>query len=181
MTGRLHPLCGLRLDAHRRLGRQHRHPCPRRARLRHPASVRASDRPRPPPAILRPQRRRPVQPEYADVLGIPFDFTAKPVVANRRNPTRDHQRSRSAGAGGLEITLPSRGRLSRRTAERSHFRDLRAGPCVAPHAGIGRAMHRAAGRHRWRRGYVGCEASGYRPSQHHHLQPRQAPAVQAFP
>ena len=38
---RLHPLRGVGVDAHRGLGRAHRHPHPRRALVRHPAPVRA--------------------------------------------------------------------------------------------------------------------------------------------
>ena len=63
-AGRLgdrHPLRGLGLHAHRRLGRQHRHPRAGRARLRHPAALRAGHRPRPAPPVLRPERRRAVQ------------------------------------------------------------------------------------------------------------------------
>ena len=58
---RLHPLRRLRLDAHRGLGRQHRHPRPRRARLRHAAPLRAGHRPRAAPPVVRPERRGPVQ------------------------------------------------------------------------------------------------------------------------
>ncbi len=58
---RVDPLRRLRLDADRRLGRQHRHPHSRRPRLRHPASLRAGRRPRAAPPVLRPQRGRPVQ------------------------------------------------------------------------------------------------------------------------
>ena len=47
------PLRGVGLDAHRGLGRQHRHPHPRGAGLRHPAALRAGRRPRPPPPLLR--------------------------------------------------------------------------------------------------------------------------------
>ena len=53
---RADPLRRLGLDADRRLGRQHRHPHPRPARLRHEAHLRAGDRPRAPPPVL---RRRP--------------------------------------------------------------------------------------------------------------------------
>ena len=51
----------LRLDAHRGLGRQHRHPRPGRPRLRHPAPLRAGRRPRPAPDELRRQRRGPLR------------------------------------------------------------------------------------------------------------------------
>ena len=55
---RAHPLRRLGLDAHRGLGRQHRHAHPRHPPLRQPAPVRAGRRPRPAPAQLRRQRRR---------------------------------------------------------------------------------------------------------------------------
>ena len=51
------------------------------AGVRHPAPLRAGDRADAAPAILRPERDGRLNVEYADVLGIPFDFTAKPVVA----------------------------------------------------------------------------------------------------
>ena len=49
------------LDAHRRLGRQHRHPCPRYPRLRHAAPLRAGGGPRPAAHELCRRRRRPVR------------------------------------------------------------------------------------------------------------------------
>ncbi len=50
---RADPLRRLGLDAHRGLGRQHRHPHPGHPRLRDPAPVRAGRRPGPPPRELR--------------------------------------------------------------------------------------------------------------------------------
>jgi type III restriction enzyme len=50
---RRHPLRRLGIDAHRRLGRQHRHPHTRHPRLRHAAPVRAGDRPRAAPPVIR--------------------------------------------------------------------------------------------------------------------------------
>jgi type III restriction enzyme len=55
---REHSLRRLGRDADRGLGRQHRHPHPRGARVRHAAAVRAGCRPRAAPAILRAERRR---------------------------------------------------------------------------------------------------------------------------
>ena len=55
------PLRGLGGDAHRGLGRQHRHPCAGPARLRHPTALRTGDWPLPTPAVLRAQRAGPVQ------------------------------------------------------------------------------------------------------------------------
>ena len=84
--GRDGPLRRLGLHAHRGMGRQHRHPHPGRARLRHPAAVRTGRRPRPAPAILRPEQDGLFDAEYADIMGIPFDFTAQPVVAKPKPP-----------------------------------------------------------------------------------------------
>ena len=58
--------------------------------------------------------------EYADVLGIPFDFTAKPVIAPPQPPRETIQvkasppRARRAGN-----SLPARRGLSRRTCPRN--------------------------------------------------------------
>src|SRR6202012_3450931 len=56
-------------------------------------------------------------PEYADVLGIPFDFTAKPVIAPPQppretiqvravRPERDHLEIRFPRVGGYRVELP---------------------------------------------------------------------------
>ena len=58
--GGRNPLRGLGLDADGRVGRQHRHPRARRARLRDAALVRAGGGPGLAPAVLRAERRRPV-------------------------------------------------------------------------------------------------------------------------
>ena len=58
---RRHPLRRVGLDAHRRLGRQQRHPHPRHPRVRHAAPLRTGDRPRASAPVLRAQRRRPVR------------------------------------------------------------------------------------------------------------------------
>ena len=55
--------------------------------------------------------------EYADVLGIPFDFAAKPVVVAAGEAARNDPRPRRAtGSRRAGNHLPSRRRLSRRTA-----------------------------------------------------------------
>ena len=60
-------LRGLRLDAHRGLGRQHRHPHPRCPGLRHPAALRAGRRPRSSPSLVRGRTSRGSStPEYAE-------------------------------------------------------------------------------------------------------------------
>jgi type III restriction enzyme len=114
---RADPLRRLGVHAHRGLGRQHRHPRPRRARLRDPAPVRAGHRPGPAPPVLRPERGGLFNVEYADVLGIPFDFTAKPVVAPPQpprqtvtckavRPDRDHLEIRFPRVQGYRVELP---------------------------------------------------------------------------
>jgi type III restriction enzyme len=60
-AGRIHPLRGVGVHAHRRLGHQHRHPCLGCARLWHPAAVRTGHWPRPAPPVIRAERRRQVQ------------------------------------------------------------------------------------------------------------------------
>ena len=58
--------------------------------------------------------------EYADVLGIPFDFTAKPVVAPASAAARDDPgQGRAARARRARNPLPARRRLPRRIAARN--------------------------------------------------------------
>ena len=59
--GRHHPLRGIGIDAHRGLGRAHRHPHSRGARVRHATPVRAGSGPRPAAPVLRSERRRRVR------------------------------------------------------------------------------------------------------------------------
>ena len=55
--------------------------------------------------------------EYADVLGIPFDFTAKPVVAPPQPPRETiHVQRRPPRARRPRDPLPARRRLPRRAA-----------------------------------------------------------------
>ena len=60
-TRRIDPVRGLGLHAHGRLGRQHRHPCSRRACFRHAAPLRTGNWPGASPTVLRTQRRQQVQ------------------------------------------------------------------------------------------------------------------------
>ena len=55
--------------------------------------------------------------EYADVLGIPFDFTAKPVVAPPQPPRETvHVKAMRPERDALEIRFPRVAGLSRRIA-----------------------------------------------------------------
>ncbi len=98
-----------RLDAHRGLGRQHRHPHPRRARLRHAAPLRAGRRPRPAPHELRaPTTTDMFEPEYAEVYGVPFSFIpCAGAAADPKPPRRAHPRARPRGAHRLRDHLPA--------------------------------------------------------------------------
>ena len=118
---RIDPLRRLRLHAHRRLGRQHRHPHPRRPRLRHPAPLRTGRRPRAPPPVLRSERGRPVQ---------------RRICRHARHPLRLHRQARGLAA------QPSRARRS--TSMRS-ARIATRWRSVSPRRGLpGRAAGRAA-------------------------------------
>ena len=59
--------------------------------------------------------------EYADILGIPFDFTAKPVSRPRRQPPArdDPGQGRAPGPRSPGDPLPARRGLPRRAAARS--------------------------------------------------------------
>ena len=106
--GRRHPLRRLRLHADRGLGREHRHARPWRSGLRHPAPLRAG------PSAARfagsPYHLNEdgvFNVEYADVLGIPFDFTARPVVAPPQPPPETIQvKAISPERDACEIHFP---------------------------------------------------------------------------
>ena len=83
---RLHPLRRLRLDAHRRLGRQHRHARPRRPRLRHSAPLRAGHRPRPAPPVVRAERRGPLQRRICRCLRHSLRLHRQAVIAPPQPP-----------------------------------------------------------------------------------------------
>ena len=99
---RANPLRRLGLDADRRLGHQHRDPHPGRPRVRHPALVRTGGRARPAPPVLRSEPETGLfDVEYADIMGIPFDFTGKPQTATPITPkpvTRVHAMQASAAS-----------------------------------------------------------------------------------
>ena len=91
--------------------------------------------------------------EYADVLGIPFDFTARPVVAPPQPPRETVQvRAISPERDACEIRFPRvqgyRVELPRGAAVRHLRRQL--DPRADPRCG--RALHHAQRGHRGRRG-----------------------------
>ncbi len=103
---RADPLRRLGVDADRRVGHQHRHPHPRRPRLRHAALVRAGRRPRPAPPVLRAQQRRSVRCRICRHHGHPLrlrPLTAEVAKPRRSRVTRVHAiKERST----LEIRFP---------------------------------------------------------------------------
>ncbi len=66
--------------------------------------------------------------EYADILGVPFDFTAKPVVVEAGAAERDRARPCGQGARGARDPLPADRGLPGRAAER------------APHGAVHRGL-----------------------------------------
>ena len=138
-----------RLDAHRGLGRQHRHPHPRRPRLRHAAPVRAGRRPRPAPPLATPSNddglfdarvrrglRRPVPVHPHRRQGRQPDYQADPL---RPCPAREEgSRDQFSAGGGLPTRDPRSGAVRgiHRTvpADSGHERH--------PHADLGERPHR---------------------------------------
>jgi type III restriction enzyme len=71
--------------------------------------VRAGHRPRAAPPVLRAERwpEGLFNVEYADVFGIPFDFTAKPVIAPPQPPRETVQvKAMRPERDALEIRFP---------------------------------------------------------------------------
>ena len=174
-----HPLRRLRLDAHRGLGRQHRHPRPRHPRLRHPAPLRAGHRPRAAPPVLRPERRKGCSTSNTPTcFGIPFDFTAKPVVAPPQppretvqvkavRPERDALEIRFPRVEGYRVELPE----ERLTAEFNDDSILELSPDL-----VGPSITRNSGHHRRRRGPE-PGAPGRHAAVHAPLPPHPAAAL----
>ena len=164
---RASPLRRLRLHADRRLGRQHRDPYPRRARLRHPAPLRAGRRPRPSPPVLRSQRR-----EACSTSNMPtcsaFRSTSPPSPWS--SPPRQAARD-GAGARG-QARIATRWKLCSRASRaigsncRTNGSMLRFGPELGagPDARAGRAVgHQEPGHHRRGRRSDACASRGHAP------------------
>ena len=134
----------LRLDADRRLGRQHRHPHPRRARIRHPAPLRTSCRPGSASAVLRPQRGRPLQHRIRRHPRHSVQFHSQARRRTSETAPRDHPRLRGSGARGAGNPVPACRRLSGRIAKRAFDRAVYVGFRPAPDARTRRPMYSAA-------------------------------------
>ena len=109
--------------------------------------------------------------EYADVLGIPFDFTAKPVVAPPQPPRETVQvRAIRPDRDHLEIRFPRVEGLPGRAARGAAQRRVQRGLSVGADAGSGRAVDHQELRHHRR---------GRRPESDPHRRP--APVDDPFP
>ena len=147
--GEPHPLRRLGLHAHRGLGRQHRHPRPRRPRLRHPAPLRAGHRPRAAPPVLRPERGGPVQRRVRRHPRHPVRLHGQAGRRAAAAAARDHP-----GQGGAPRArrardpLPARRGLPRRAAggaaDRRVQRRLRPGADARPRRPVDHAERRAS-------------------------------------
>ena len=88
--------------------------------------------------------------EYADVLGIPFDFTAKPVVVKPKPPREAIQvRAVRPERDALEIRFPRVGRVPGGIAPRAAQGRVQPRLGAATHAGSGRSVdYEEPGNHR---------------------------------
>ena len=107
--------------------------------------------------------------EYADILGIPFAFTAKPVAAPIVRAKAGLPRPGGQGARRARNRLPPRRGLSRRSARRAP-----SGPVLrrlAPHSDAGerRPLHCAVAGHRRRERRDHAEGAGRDTAEHDHL------------
>ncbi len=125
---RADPLRRLGLDAHRGLGREHRHPHPRRPRVRDAAALRAGRRPRPAPRQLRAERRGHVRARVRRGLRRPVQL--HPDGRARPKPGR---RSRSTASGRCpsgrtcEISFPRSSATATRCRPSASTADFDAG------------------------------------------------------
>ena len=90
--------------------------------------------------------------EYADILGIPFDFTAKPVVAPPKRPKSTVRVHALEGARCSGDHVPARRRLPRGIARRAHRRQFHQGFHADVDTGRNWSLQGPARRHR-RRGH----------------------------
>ena len=156
-----------RLDAHRGLGRQHRHPHPRRARLPQPAALRAGRRPRPAPPLVRSQRETGYfEPEYANVYGIPFQFISSDKPVKDPLPPKPVHRGRSRrGPRRPADHVPEARRLPGRAPRRRDLARPRRRARVRDRTEHGAALGRDAGCRRRARARARANAAQYRPQE----------------
>ncbi len=147
-TRRLHPLRGLRLHAHRGLGRQHGDARPRHPRLRHAAPVRAGHRTRPPPSVVRPERGGALQCRVCrrlrHSLRLHRQAGRRPAAAAARD---DSGQGRTSGSRRSRNPLPARRRLPRRVAGGTPHRRIQRRFHPRSNPGPGRPIHHAKLRH----------------------------------
>ncbi|HEV8345744.1 MAG TPA: DEAD/DEAH box helicase family protein, partial [Vicinamibacterales bacterium] len=117
--------------------------------------------------------------EYADIFGVPFDFTAKPVVAPP-NPPRETVQVKAvrAGPGSPGDPIPTRRGLPRRASNRTARGNLQRGLGDGADARSRRAdEHPQSGHHR-RGGGSDRRAPRRREAVHAPVQPDEAPDLQ---
>ncbi|MDX2180992.1 MAG: hypothetical protein SFV18_15465 [Bryobacteraceae bacterium] len=116
-AGRANPVRGLRLDAHRRLGREPRDARSWRPGVRHAIAMRAGDWPRASPPIVRTERSRTVQRRVRRRAGRAVRFHGQAhdraaATASRCDPgagdepERDHLEIRFPRVTGYRVELP---------------------------------------------------------------------------
>jgi type III restriction enzyme len=98
--------------------------------------------------------------EYADILGVPFDFTAKPVVVKPSRPSETVRVHAVKETRGARDPLPTDRGLPRRAAERAPHGPIHRGLAAGADTRAGRPLRGAAGGHRRRGRDAGPEAPG---------------------
>ncbi len=119
--------------------------------------------------------------EYADIIGIPFDFAAQPVVTKPKPPkptTRVQALPERADSGDH---LPPCGRLPRQPAGRAGRGAVHREFPPGADAGRCRAMPRAAGGHCRRGRRADDGGARCRAAERDQLSPRQASSLQPVP
>ena len=138
------------VDAHRRMGREHRQPRVGRARFRHAVALRAGGRPRAAPPLLRSQRGRPVRCRVRRCLGRPLRLyggtrgrAAEAAAGGRPRACRESRKRRARDQFSAGGRIP-RG-IARREAQREIQRGLGAGAHARPDRSVD---HHEPGDHR---------------------------------
>jgi type III restriction enzyme len=90
--------------------------------------------------------------EYADVLGIPFDFTAKPVISKPQPPRETVQVRAQPDRAALEIQFPRVQGYRVELPEERLTAEFTADSVLGADARLGGPVHHAERRHHWRDG-----------------------------